>query len=107
MLIGILIGWFILVFGAYAFCIVQGIDPMFYLWLAFAVIGGIFVCMDGFDFYMGSPSRQGPVQISIEHGKQGVKNRQKEASKNSRISDLLSYMTIPLILCLVCEYLIF
>lgn len=107
MTIGILIGWFVLVFGAYAFCILNGIDAMFYLWLVFAIIGGIFVCMDGFDFYMGSPSRHGPVQVSIEHAKQGVKNRREESSKHGKLSDLLSYMTIPILICLALEYLVF
>lgn len=107
MLIGCLTVWFILVFGAYALCILNGIDPMFYLWLVFAIIGGVLLCMDGFDFFGGAPSKHGPVQTSIEHGKQGVKNRLEESSKKSRISDFLSYMTIPILICLALEYLVF
>ncbi len=107
MLLGCLIGWFVLVFGAYALCILNSIDPMFYLWLAFAIIGGILLSMDGFDFFTGAPSKHGPVHVSIEHGKQGVKNKIEEASRKTAISDFLSYMTIPLLICLAFEYLVF
>jgi len=104
---GWLIGWFVLVFVAYGLCILNGIDPMFYLWLVFVLIGGIFLWMDGFDFYTGAPSKNGPVQVSIEHGEQGVKNRLKESSKGSTFSDFLAYMMIPLVICLALEYLVF
>lgn len=108
MLIGILVAWSILIFAAYAFCLLNGIEPIFYLWLVFAIIGGIFVCMDGFDFFTGAPSRHGPVHVSIEHAKQGVKNKRQENEKHGTfISDLLSYMTVPLLICLFCEYFIF
>ena len=107
MLIGILIVWSVAVFGAYAACIINGIEPIFYLWLVFAIIGGIFLCMDGFDFFKGAPSKNGPVQVSIEHAKQGVKNKREEAKQGGFISDLLSYMTVPLLICLFFEYFIF
>lgn len=107
MLIGILIVWSIAVFGAYAACIINGFDPMFYLWLIFAIIGGIFMCMDGFDFFTGAPSKNGPVHVSIEHAQQGVKNKREAANKHGFISDLLSYMTVPLLICLFFEYFIF
>lgn len=108
MLIGILVAWSILVFAAYAFFLVNGIEPIFYLWLVFAIIGGIFLCMEGFDFFLGAPSKNGPVQVSIEHAKQGMRNRREEAGKQGTfISDLLSYMTVPLLICLFFEYFIF
>lgn len=107
MLIAILALWSVAVIGTYAFCIVNGIEPIFYLWLVFAVIGGIFVAMDSFDFFTGAPSKNGPVHVSIEHAKQGVKNKREEASKGGFVSDLLAYMTVPLLICLFCEYFIF
>ncbi len=107
MVIGCLAVWFVFVFAVYALCIVNGIDPMFYLWLVFAIIGGILLSLDGFDFFLGAPSKHGPVQVSIEHGKQGVKNKLEEASRKTVISDFLSYMTIPLLICLAFEYLFF
>ena len=107
MLIGILAAWSIAVFGLYAYCIMTGFDPMFYLWLAFAIIGGIFLCMDGFGFFTGAPSKHGPVHVSIEHAKQDMKNKRAEASKHGIVSDLLAYMTVPLLICLFFEYFIF
>jgi short-subunit dehydrogenase len=37
----------------------------------------------------------------------GMKNKRAEASKHGIVSDLLAYMTVPLLICLFFEYFIF
>lgn len=106
MYIAILITWTIFVVGGYIYGLYHHIDMTFNLFIALVVIGGVFMLTEGFEIPSIGYNKSSLPEVSIERGKQKMREKRENQFHSTPISTLLAYMCIPLIACLIFNILI-
>ncbi len=95
-----LLVWNIVVFSVFGYCTFHQINLLFYLWTGVALIGGFFLITDGYSARTIELRRGFVFDHEMAQQNYDLKQRRKAAGGSS-FSNILAYMTVPLLICIV------
>lgn len=94
------------IFAIYSYCIYLKIDMVLPLWIALAIIGGIFYVADGMVIRSVNirSNGYGPIAGARAEHEYETEQRKRAATDTSPISTILTTIGVALFLCLIHTY---